>query len=679
MFTPIDSNESGQALTLADIFGVLKRRWWLFIPPTLIAVVVISVLTVRSTPLYRAEAEVVFRTEETANLFPLSDVGSLLRSPSAEEGFLASTEYQQQAKSSAGSDHVVSVDIGDVSSRVEPSFIGFTAVATAPDTAATIAQAWADTYISMRHERDAGEITQTIQTLETSIDLLADEQAVVLESLAPIDRLLAIATDASEVTQLTTQRLALLQALDSELAPIESEMTLVNSELANLRLIESFLVDEQVSARINRVATAPSSPFAPSLPKNLLFAIALGMLLGAAAAFFAESTDDRVRSSSDIERGLGLKALAAVHHQRRDDGSVHAAEYGQVAEAFQRLASAVDFATLDGHRSQVLMLTSGRSSEAKTTTTARLGVTLARQGRRTLLIGADLRRPTLVRRFGDHTGPGLGEVLSGLYDVRDCIRQDTGYANLELLPAGNIPDGRSPAELLRGSDIQALIDDLRGDYDHILLDCPPILPVVDALVVADFADGIILNTFASRSKLKDISRTLTLIRQATTAPVLGFVLTGANSKAEGYSNDNQYYSRPPIRLDNRKNRPAEPVHAVLTAPAVDLTNAGSALVSGTPSSNDVPQLLPGRADAPTPPHEIDFSTAEAQRRAAALAVKERIKNNSSHRAKEPTKATNPETEDIEKVALASAKLGKSASSSPNNKSKKTRKARKARK
>ncbi len=670
MFTPTDKDENGQALSLADLMGLIRRRWWLFIPPIVIAVTVISVLTVRTTPLYRAEAEVVIRTEETANLFPLSDVSSLLRSPSAEEGFLASTEYQEQSKLAAGSSVDVSLDIGDVTNRVEPSFITFTAVAADPASAASIAQAWADTYISMRHDRDVAELSRTIRTLERSIADLTGEKAVILQSLAPIDQLLATTTDTAEVTQLTTQRLALLQSLASELAPVESEMALVNNELANLHLIENFISSQTISARINRVATAPSAPFAPSIPRNLAFAVGLGLLLGAAAAFFVESTDDRIRRSSDIENRVGLQSLAAVHHLRKDDGAVHVVESGQVAEAFHRLASALDFATINGSPNQVLMFTSGRSAEGKTTTVARLAVTLAKQGRRTLVIGADLRRPTLGQRLGHQAGPGLGEILSGLYGPESCISDSTGYANLGLLPAGNIPDGRNPAELLRSPIFEATLEQLRGSYDHILIDCPPILPVVDALVLTDLVDGIIFNAFANRTKLKDVSRSLSLIRQATTTPIIGFVLNGANSKAEGYTNDNQYYSRPPIPLDRRKNRSDNPVVALPVA-SVDLTDSDSVVSMGA-NNHETGGASPATATLPrVAPHKIDFVSDQESPTSSADAAK---------KATPPTSVPSETNSKSTTTNGSKSKTGaKTTTNNQTNKRKNSRKSRRARK
>ncbi len=575
MFASTDVSNRGQALNLEDLMQVIRRWWWLFIPPLLLCVAAATMLTLRSTELYRAEAEVVIRTEESANLFPLSDAESLLRSPSAEAGFLASTEYEEQAMRAAGSRQSVRLDVGDVTSRVEPSFISFRAVEEDPNLAASTAQAWADTYISMRHARDVSETDQTIGTLQASLDRLVAERSTILLELEPIDRLLATATDANEVTQLTTQRLALLQSLDSILAPIESEMALVNDELAGLRLIENFLSNTNVSARINRVAEAPANPFAPSLPKNLAIGVALGLILGAVAALFAESKDDRVRSSTEIEDRTGLQYLTTVNHIRKDDGALHVVESGHVGESFQRLASAIDFATLGGGANQVLMFTSGRSAEAKTTTTARLGVTLARQGRRTILIGADLRRPTLADRFGNARGPGLGELLSGINNLDECVKATTGYSELRLLPAGSIPDDRSPADLLRGSGLRDLIEHLRGEYDHILIDCPPILPVVDALVVTEVVDGIVFNAFASRTRMKEIGRSMTLIRQATSVPILGYVLTGAKAKAEGYGTGAEYYGKHPGRTGSGKAIASGPVADFVEDPPIDLSVSAS--------------------------------------------------------------------------------------------------------
>lgn len=529
-----------RSFSIGELGPVLRRWWWLMLPPIAVAVAAVIFLTDRAIPTYRAEAEVVIRTEESSNLFPLSEATALLRSPSAEAGFLASTEYESQAEAAAGSADRVVIDVGNVNSRVEPSFISFTATGNNPESVAATATAWAETYIDLRHQRDEAELSQTIATLTDTAELLNVERADVLIALEPIDRLLATTDDATEVARLSTQRVALFQSIEPQLTPIDSQLSAINDELAGMRLIQNFLSDETVSARMNRVPTVPTSPVSPSLPRNLAFGIFGALLIGGVAVLLAEARDDRVRSTDQLSSQSGLPYLSAVPLNRRDDGKATLKEHGPLAESFQRLASSIDFARVSGGQKQVLMFTSARASESKTTTVARLGAVLSRQGRRTLVIGADLRRPTLTQRFDAAEGPGLAEYLGGLYSADNCVVPVDGMPDLFLLRAGTVLGDRSPAELLRNPRMGDLIEALREEYDHILIDCPPVLPVVDALEIAKLVDGIVLSAFSTRTKMGDVDQALDLIRRSAHAPVLGYVLTGVRGRSGSYAES--YYA-----------------------------------------------------------------------------------------------------------------------------------------
>ncbi len=519
-------------MTLSDALSIVRRRKWLAMAIVTLTIGAAVALTVTATPSYRAEAEVLIRTEETANLFPLAEVGTLLRSPSAEAGFLSSTEFESAAQEAAESDILATIDVGDVTSRVEPSLIQFTVESQSPQAAANIAQAWADTYVEMRHSFDAAEVSRTLNTLEESVDALNQERLELLATLQPIEDLLSRTTDAGEVAGLSTQRIVLLQQLAPSIDPIDEQLTLLNREIADLNLIEQFLDSSDLSARSNRVARVPESPASPSLPLNVALGTLLGILLALGAVFLAESLDDGFRTPEDVYEKTGLRPLAHVPIAPNNGEGQPAV----LDEAFQRLASSI--IGFDGEGKQVLVFTSAASGEAKSSTVAGVGRTLARHGRRTIVVGADLRRPTLAAKFGQSRGPGLGEIVGGLYSYKECLIEADPDSGLHLLAAGTVPDGKNPAELLRGHEFRTLINELRQEYEHILIDSPPLLPVVDALNIAEIADGVVLHVFAGRSRLGPLERSLALIAGAAlTAPVLGFVLTGKQGRRDlGYDN-----------------------------------------------------------------------------------------------------------------------------------------------
>ena len=522
------------AMTLSEVLAIVRRRKWLAIAIMGLVISAAVAFTTTATPTYRAEAEVLIRTEETANLFPLAEVGTLLRSPSAEAGFLSSTEFESAAQDAAGTDLLATVDVGDVTSRVEPSLIRFTVESSSPQQAANVAQVWADTYVEMRHNFDAAEVSRTLITLESSVANLTDEKQELLSALEPIENLLSRTTDSGEVASLSTQRVVLLQQLAPSIDPLDQQLVLLNREIADLHLIEQFLDSSDLSARSNRVARVPDSPVSPSLPRNLVLGSLLGILLALGAVFLAESLDDGFRTTEDVYEKTGLRPLAHVP-LASDEGDL------RLNEAFQRLASSIT--GFDGQDKKVLVFTSASSGEAKSSTVAGVGRTLARHGHRTIVIGADLRRPTLASKFGQSRGPGLGEIVAGLYSYEECLIEADPDSGLHLLAAGTVPDGKNPAELLRGHEFRTLINQLRQEYDHILIDSPPLLPVVDALNIAEIADGVVLHVFAGRTRSGTLQRSLSLIEGAALAsPVLGFVLTGKQARRDLSYYDYEYVS-----------------------------------------------------------------------------------------------------------------------------------------
>ena len=527
--------------SVTDLLATLRRWWWMLLPPIAIGIIAAVALSSRAQPVYSAEAEVVIRTEESANLFPLSEIEMLRRSPSAEKGFLASTAYEVAAFEAAGSVGEVQVDVGDVNSRVEPSFISFRSTASSPEEAAAVAQAWAETYISMRQDRDNDDLLATIATLESRLSAIDAERDEHLAPVHALDRSLQLTSDPSQVSLLSTQRLVLLQSIESALSPLDEQAKLVTGELAQLRLVQDFLSGGELSARVNRTAEQPISPVSPSLPRNLTLAMLLALGFGVGAVLLAETLDDRVRTPSEISRRLGLQNLSTVPYRRRDDKSPIAPP-GPVAESFHRLASAIDFCSMTESSAQVLVFTSAQAAVSKTSTVSRLGATLARQGRRTLIIGGDLRLPALAARFGEVSGPGLGELLGGLYPFEECVTEVDGHEGLSIVRAGTVATEASPVDLLRTDALSELIDELRPHYDHILIDSPPLLPVVDALEILRVCDGVVLSLFAGRSRFGRVERALSMLVQSSSKPILGFVLTGAKGgETDSYSGG--YYGR----------------------------------------------------------------------------------------------------------------------------------------
>lgn len=192
------------------------------------------------------------------------------------------------------------------------------------------------------------------------------------------------------------------------------------------------------------------------------------------------------------------------------------------AEAYKLLRTNLLFALPDEQACRTVGLTSSFSGEGKSTTALNLAYTLAESGRRVLLIEGDMRLPTVSRRLGLDTAPGLSNLLAGLNTAGEAIQPSGIHEHLWVMASGDIPP--NPSELLGSSRMEAALAELAPDYDFIVLDLPPVNAVADALVATRLTQGVLMvvrQDYASRRSVAEAMRQL----QYAGANVLGFVLT----------------------------------------------------------------------------------------------------------------------------------------------------------
>jgi non-specific protein-tyrosine kinase len=197
------------------------------------------------------------------------------------------------------------------------------------------------------------------------------------------------------------------------------------------------------------------------------------------------------------------------------------------AEAFRSLRTSVKFLSVD-REVRVVQITSPSPGEGKTVVAANLATVFAQAGDRVVLVGGDLRRPRAEEVMGVPLTPGLTGVLIGEVSLPQAIRPVDGVPNLSVLPAGYPPP--NPSELLSGERARRLIDVLAQTYDLVIIDCPPVLPVTDALVLARMADTTLLVTSANKTSRRGLDRTVELLQQVG-APLVGVVMSSLSKDA----------------------------------------------------------------------------------------------------------------------------------------------------
>ena len=285
-------------------------------------------------------------------------------------------------------------------------------------------------------------------------------------------------------------------------------------------------------------AVVPSTPYAPSLSVNLTMALVAGIALAGGLALLRETFDDRIRSLEEVEDKLGLPLFGQTPYVDERDIEVFGNDFSTLMESYASIRSSIDF-SLSRDRN-VLQFTSTEASEGKSTTAVILAELFARMGRKTLLIDADLRRPTIAKLLDiEKPKVGLVEVLLGHTELENAVIKGV-HDNLDILAIAEIP--ASPTELLSESYLGEMIAKYRNDYSLIIFDSSPVMGLADAPMLSRVVDGTIFVMEANRiqfGKAKAAKRRL----QASGAKMLGVILTKYRALEAGqdYSYQYSYY------------------------------------------------------------------------------------------------------------------------------------------
>lgn len=203
-----------------------------------------------------------------------------------------------------------------------------------------------------------------------------------------------------------------------------------------------------------------------------------------------------------------------------------------ISEQYRTIRTNIQFSAVDKDI-QTILVTSSGPGEGKSTTTANLAVVFAQQGKKVLLIDADMRKPTVHYTFGLTNILGLTNVLTRQSELDEAINR-TDLDTLDVLTSGPIPP--NPAELLSSKALQQLLQKAKGIYDIIIFDTPPVLAVTDAQLLANQCDGTILVVYSGKTEIESAKKAKEML-VAAKAKLLGVVLN--NKKME--KTDYYYY------------------------------------------------------------------------------------------------------------------------------------------
>lgn len=325
---------------------------------------------------------------------------------------------------------------------------------------------------------------------------------------------------------------------------------------ATRELYEAFLArfkrdaEQDRVKRVNaRVIARPDAPTSPSFPRRaavMSMVSAVSLAIGIVLVFLLDHLDNAVRSSDEAEEisGLPTVALVPVHRGRTDRLVQDVTERPRsvLADAVRSLRISLDVGIGEGAaRPRVLVLTSSIPKEGKTFLALGLAIMFTKTNERVLLIDGDVHRPRMHTMLGRQNAEGLVQVLSASAAFDDVVVREAA-PGLDFLPAGHLAN---VADLISEPTARALLDDLKGRYDRIVIDSAPVLAVADARVLGRLADRVIYLVKWNSTARDAVRNGIRLLRDGR-APLHGIVLSQVNQRKHAryaYGDYGQYYGR----------------------------------------------------------------------------------------------------------------------------------------
>ncbi len=334
---------------------------------------------------------------------------------------------------------------------------------------------------------------------------------------------------------------------------VETNKKLLESLLARSKEVDISAASERSPVVLKDRAEVPGGPAGPDRSRWMLMAFAGSLFFGVALAFGREYLDQTIRSIEDVDRVVRLPSLGVIPALSAGSkkGGRRALTAGNgngggtpglitsleakssAAEAYRQLRTSVLLSSA-GHPSKLLLVTSSQPREGKTTTAVNTAISLAQTGASVLIIDCDMRKPRVHQLLNASNHMGVSLYLSGQNEDLSVLVQDHQIPNLSVLPCGPVPP--NPAELLGSEQMRKLLNEVVDQFDHVVLDTPPVVSFADPVILSTMVDGVILvvrGGFSSRGIVLRSRQILTDVG----AKIYGVVLNDADMK----SSDAYYY------------------------------------------------------------------------------------------------------------------------------------------
>jgi non-specific protein-tyrosine kinase len=323
-----------------------------------------------------------------------------------------------------------------------------------------------------------------------------------------------------------------LSAIQNRTDTQEASLTSLQEQLVSLRatlatLLAYYSSSSAITLTVIEPAVAPAIPISPRPLINTVIAAILGLLLAGALVLIAAYLDDRIKTPEDVEEVVGLPTLGSVMRMGGERGRSEIYRLvtllyprSAVAESYRMLRSNLEFARVD-RPIHTILVTSALPGEGKTVTAANLAIAFALEGRRVLLVDADLRKPAVHTLFDIPNTQGLTTMLRSDSVTLESVAHTNEQERLRVLTSGPLPP--NPAEMLGSQRMLTVLQRLQASQDVLIIDSPPLRVVTDAAILSAFVDGTLLVIDATTSRRAAVRLGREALNRVN-AQVLGVVL-----------------------------------------------------------------------------------------------------------------------------------------------------------
>jgi non-specific protein-tyrosine kinase len=478
-------------LDLRQLLRMARRWWWILLLAPLISGATAYFVSNQQTPLYSASVTIRINPPASSSLDP--------------NAFRVSQDLTETYRQLIVLQPVLDQVIDELSLPFTTSQLRSDVTATTvrdtqlvriavsnedPDQAALIANTLASTFSRYVAEESLGQIEATRASLDEQIAEVRDQ----VESLD------------AEISTLDTEANQGDTAIQTQIDDLRAQRSRLQQQIADLEVqgqsVSIGIASAQTQVTVSAPASAPSAPYAPRVTFYTVLGVFVGLLIAVAAIALLQYLDNSVHGDVDVQQLLGVPVLSTVPTQSsvQPGGNqvyVIADPRSQASESIRMLRANLEFA-FAGRDVKTLAISSASPEEGKSTVAANLAVVMAQAGLSTVLIDADLRKPTQHRIFGIPNDEGLTTLLTHPERPWKDVSTRVATSNLFLLPSGPIPP--NPSDLLSIDHFPKLLKEIGETADLVVIDTPPILAVADPLVVARKSDAALLVTRAGKTR-----------------------------------------------------------------------------------------------------------------------------------------------------------------------------------